>query len=313
MSATVSAASCTRPPMSEQTAQEGQNDGDGTAGSLLLPAVAMSGFPASFLHWLSVHGISAQLYSLSQSLPRYVRINPRSNLQPSSLACQLGTPLHPTAIPQFFRLSSDARLAFCSAYMQGECYGMDLASAVAVRALDLQAEHCTDESDCVHVLDLCAAPGAKLAYLHDLLSCSPSARPFSLTGVDISLQRLSSCRNLLKKYSIGNTRLCLADGRSFSAPPPPPNTLLPRCIAVQHAPVCVLSSCPSTTCSPTLSIRAFTPTRGSSAPSDAGSAEARSHQQRPTPPSSPPARCLSLSPRARVHLLPLLLLNITAC
>ena len=68
------------------------------------------------------------------------------------------------------------------------------------------------------MLDLCAAPGAKLSYIYDLLATS--ARPFTLTAVDVHLGRLSACRNVAWKYHLQGVRLCLCDGTRFNLPPP---------------------------------------------------------------------------------------------
>lgn len=65
-----------------------------------------------------------------------------------------------------------------------------------------------------HVLDLCCAPGAKLCLIADLL-----VGEGAVTGVDINLERLSSTRTMCRKYQVSQTRLFLADGCTFSAPP----------------------------------------------------------------------------------------------
>ena len=41
-----------------------------------------------------------------------------------------------------------------------------------------------------------------------------------MTGVDISLERLSACRTVVSKYKCHNTTLVLGDGTTFDAPPP---------------------------------------------------------------------------------------------
>ncbi|KAF7809642.1 putative NOL1/NOP2/sun family RNA methylase [Senna tora] len=66
-----------------------------------------------------------------------------------------------------------------------------------------------------HVLDLCAAPGAKLCMILDLLGDSGS-----VTGVDVARHRLAACRTMLQKYSLGDRcRLFVADGVTFSLIP----------------------------------------------------------------------------------------------
>jgi 16S rRNA C967 or C1407 C5-methylase (RsmB/RsmF family) len=78
--------------------------------------------------------------------------------------------------------------------MKGIITGMDISSAVAVKALEIQAED--------HVLDLCCAPGAKLCYISEQLGPLGTA-----TGVDISPWRLATCRRLLLKHQCQKTRL----------------------------------------------------------------------------------------------------------
>ncbi|KEH20375.1 NOL1/NOP2/sun family RNA methylase, putative [Medicago truncatula] len=66
-----------------------------------------------------------------------------------------------------------------------------------------------------HVLDLCAAPGAKLCMMLDLLGDSGS-----VTGVDAARHRLAACRTMLQKYKLGDRcRLFVADGTTFSVIP----------------------------------------------------------------------------------------------
>ena len=83
-----------------------------------------------------------------------------------------------------------------------------MSSGAAVAALQLaEGEHC---------LDLCCAPGAKLCMMAEAVG--PSG---SVTGVDVSLPRLCTCRSsMLEKYRIPNARLFLADSRYFAVPPP---------------------------------------------------------------------------------------------
>ena len=57
--------------------------------------------------------------------------------------------------------------------------------------------------------------GAKLCMLADMLGSTGS-----LTGVDVAKHRLSACRTMLQKYSLGDrTRLFVADGTLFSILP----------------------------------------------------------------------------------------------
>ncbi|CAA0816746.1 S-adenosyl-L-methionine-dependent methyltransferases superfamily protein [Striga hermonthica] len=68
-----------------------------------------------------------------------------------------------------------------------------------------------------HVLDLCAAPGAKLCMILDILGTSSG----SVTAVDIAQHRLAATRTMVRKYGLGDLcRLFVADGTTFSLTPP---------------------------------------------------------------------------------------------
>ncbi|KAF3685194.1 Oligopeptide transporter 7 isoform 1 [Capsicum annuum] len=110
-------------------------------------------------------------------------------------------------LPNFYHLPPDVRIASSKAYQEGKIYGIDAASGAAVSALDISVGD--------HVLDLCAAPGAKLCMMLDILGSSGS-----VTGVDIAKHRLAACRTMLQKYGLGDhCRLFVADGTSFSLLP----------------------------------------------------------------------------------------------
>ncbi|KAH7421718.1 hypothetical protein KP509_13G072700 [Ceratopteris richardii] len=121
---------------------------------------------------------------------------------------ELGCKISPvTWLHGFYMLPHDAQIASSVAYQAGEIYGMDVASGAAVQALGVQ------EGD--HVLDLCAAPGAKLCMLAGQLGNNGT-----LTGVDIARHRLAACRTMLQKYGLGNScRLFVADGTCFDLLP----------------------------------------------------------------------------------------------
>jgi len=91
-----------------------------------------------------------------------------------------------------------------------------VSSGAVVRALNCHPGH--------HILDLCCAPGSKLCMLGDEINHTGS-----LTGVDVSKERLSTCKTVLRKYNTQNTRLFHTDGRTFSilAPGTQPEELQP--------------------------------------------------------------------------------------
>jgi len=105
--------------------------------------------------------------------------------------------------PLFYRLPRDVSIAGCKAYKEGKIYGIDVASCAVVRALDCQPGD--------NVLDLCCAPGSKLCMLADEIQ-----HQGSLTGVDVVEERLSTCKTVLRKYNVQNTRLFKSDGCTFS-------------------------------------------------------------------------------------------------
>ncbi|KAI5070249.1 hypothetical protein GOP47_0014592 [Adiantum capillus-veneris] len=164
--------------------------------------------PKPFLDYLECSGISPSIYSIAQTLPRYIRVKPGFEDKIPSLEIELGCKLSPLSWLQgFYSLPHDAHIASSEAYRAGKIYGIDAASGAAVCALGVL------EGD--HVLDLCAAPGAKLCMVADQLGNSGT-----LTGVDIARHRLAACRTMLLKYGLGKyCRLFVADGTSFTLLP----------------------------------------------------------------------------------------------
>jgi 16S rRNA C967 or C1407 C5-methylase (RsmB/RsmF family) len=104
----------------------------------------------------------------------------------------------------FYQLDASIRLASSALYENGLIYGMDITSAVAVAALSISPND--------HVLDLCCAPGAKTCYISELLGTSGTG---TVTGVDLSKERLSICKSLARKYKLEKYRLFHADGTTF--------------------------------------------------------------------------------------------------
>ncbi|XP_031479816.1 uncharacterized protein LOC116250323 [Nymphaea colorata] len=107
-------------------------------------------------------------------------------------------------LPGFFAIASQIQIARSKVYCEGKIYGIDAASGAAITALNVLPGD--------HILDLCAAPGAKLCMLAELLGSSGL-----LTGVDIAKSRLAACWTMLQKYALGSRcRLFVADGTTFS-------------------------------------------------------------------------------------------------
>ncbi|XP_062195528.1 rRNA (cytosine-C(5))-methyltransferase NOP2C-like isoform X2 [Phragmites australis] len=128
--------------------------------------------------------------------------------QIAEIECELKCALEKVSwLPGFYAIPPEIQIAGSKAYQQGKIYGIDAASGAAILALDVRPGD--------HVLDLCAAPGAKLCMLADMLGSTGS-----LTGVDVAKHRLAACRTMLQKYSLGDhTRLFVADGTLFSLLP----------------------------------------------------------------------------------------------
>ncbi|KAL5977428.1 hypothetical protein ACLOJK_021774 [Asimina triloba] len=164
--------------------------------------------PDAFLAFLNENGLDPSIYSRADSIPRYIRI--KSGCE--SYLLQLQEEIKCKAekvgwLPGFFSIPPNVQIASSTAYRQGKVYGMDAASGAAVLALNVTPGD--------HILDLCAAPGAKLCMLSDLLGDSGS-----ITGVDIARHRLAACRTMLQKYALEDRcRLFVADGTLFSLLP----------------------------------------------------------------------------------------------
>ncbi|KAK3265763.1 hypothetical protein CYMTET_25578 [Cymbomonas tetramitiformis] len=175
----------------------------------------MEGLGAStrFKEFLQDNGLDERIYTDCPDLPRYIRVNPRfADTCMSDVERELGAKLHPVSwLPGFYTVSGDVGIAGCSAYKEGRIYGIDAASGAAVAALQLSPGD--------HVLDLCAAPGAKMCMIADILNGAGS-----VTAVDIAQPRIATCRTLALKYKSPNCRLFLGDGSVFSVPPPSGST-----------------------------------------------------------------------------------------
>ncbi|KAL5793367.1 hypothetical protein ACOSP7_001961 [Xanthoceras sorbifolium] len=164
--------------------------------------------PDAFLEFLQENGLDPSIYAAIDSTPRYIRLKAGNGAQLEEIEAEIKCKLERVVWLQgFFSLPPDFKIANSNAYKQGKIYGIDAASGAAVSALDISVGD--------HVLDLCAAPGAKLCMILDILGDSGS-----VTGVDIARHRLAACRTLLQKYALGDRcRLFVADGTTFSLVP----------------------------------------------------------------------------------------------
>jgi len=113
---------------------------------------------------------------------------------------------------EFFAIPSAFNLNRSQSFKSGRVYGMDVTSGAAVGALLLNLYDEDSRTDIgastkddidvddippLRVLDLCCAPGLKLCMMADLLP--PSSM---VVGVDVSSQRVSLCKKIIKKYHI---------------------------------------------------------------------------------------------------------------
>lgn len=109
----------------------------------------------------------------------------------------------------FFVLNSDTAIAHTVAFKQGQILPMDPSSSLAVENLSLTLGD--------NVLDLCTAPGTKLVLISQKV-CSKNGKCGSVTGVDLSKERISSAIKLAKRFKLLRVRLFCTDGRSFNIP-----------------------------------------------------------------------------------------------
>ncbi|CAL1361153.1 unnamed protein product [Linum trigynum] len=164
--------------------------------------------PGPFLDFLEANGLNPAIYTASNSIPRYIRLKPGSESLTEEIEAEMQCKLERVGwLPGFYSLPPQIQIASSQAYKEGKMYGVDAASGAAVLALDVSVGD--------HVLDLCAAPGAKLCMILDLLGDSGS-----VTGVDVASHRLAACRTMIQKYGIGDRcRLFVSDGTKFSLIP----------------------------------------------------------------------------------------------
>ena len=167
-----------------------------------------------FLKYLKANGLQEEDFTVDEaSFPRYFRLNPLFPADDSLLAGQPGGVLSLLAehfgqrpelvkwLPtraQVYRVASTVKLTSSELYNRKEnarmlpaIFGIDASSCAAVAALDPRPGD--------SVLDLCCAPGAKLSFLANYME-----HQGSLTGVDLSAERLRSTWKMLVRYGIAD-------------------------------------------------------------------------------------------------------------
>ncbi|XP_057544790.1 uncharacterized protein LOC130823965 isoform X2 [Amaranthus tricolor] len=164
--------------------------------------------PEAFIKFLEENGLDPSIYTSTDTLPRYIRLKPGCEAEIDEIEAELQCSLNEVSwLPNFYSIPPQIQIASSKAYQHGKVYGIDAASGAAVHALNVVPGD--------HVLDLCAAPGAKLCMMLDLLGGSGS-----VTGVDVARHRLAACRTMVQKYALGDhCRLLVTDGTSFSLKP----------------------------------------------------------------------------------------------
>ncbi|CEP13889.1 hypothetical protein [Parasitella parasitica] len=174
--------------------------------------------PDSFKKFLLDNSIDPQIYTVA-NLPRYIRINThlpddkRPTLEDLKSQFETDKVYAVDGIDNFFMVQLEGttqRISDITAYKNQAVFGIDLSSAIAVKALEIQKDD--------QVLDLCCAPGAKLCMIANILGKDGLG---TATGVDLAGHRLATCRSMLKKYKVGEkVRLFEADGTTFQVPAP---------------------------------------------------------------------------------------------
>ncbi|EGC37643.1 hypothetical protein DICPUDRAFT_76769 [Dictyostelium purpureum] len=179
--------------------------------------------PKEFIEFLNNNDIPLDSYNV-KDIPRFIRIKQKEyenskdkNLFIKSIEEDLGTKLIPIKwLPYFYKFeNSNATISSTKSYKSGIIYGMDASSGAAILALNPKPGD--------NVLDICCAPGTKLCMISDMLGGNGT-----VSGVDISSNRLGSCKTILKKYKIPNVRLFCSDGTTFDSLAPNKNDPIPK-------------------------------------------------------------------------------------
>lgn len=165
--------------------------------------------PTWFNRFLVENGIQKESYCIAADLPRYIRL--KDSMALDEVTRDLGSYSLSRVhwLPDFYSIDHDSKIVNCGSFKRGLFYGIDVSSGVAVTALEITKDD--------QILDLCCAPGAKLCYMADLLGNDGNG---TITGVDVSKNRLSIVRSQLKKCKFDRIRLFNADGTKFRACPP---------------------------------------------------------------------------------------------
>lgn len=134
-----------------------------------------------------------------QQAPTFIRIN---RLHPQPLDVSQTAEFTPTDHPDFFRVEQPPR----ELLEQGKCYVQDPST---VMACDLLAPQ-PGES----VLDACAAPGGKTAYLAQLMR-----NEGTITACDNAARRIQRLTQNLRRLCVGNARVHEFDITAQRTPP----------------------------------------------------------------------------------------------
>jgi 16S rRNA C967 or C1407 C5-methylase (RsmB/RsmF family) len=134
---------------------------------------------------------------LHEILPRYIRLK-RSDESLEEISNFLGVSSDNLYrvhwLPQFVCIPGKLKISHAKPIEHG-FFPMDIASAVAVISLDLPKSN----ANSLNVLDLCCCPGGKYQMLSDI--CRSLNFSSNIVGVDISENRMSLCKSLVRKWN----------------------------------------------------------------------------------------------------------------
>lgn len=179
-----------------------------------------SHFSAQFVEYCRVNQISSLSFRNIERIPRFLRIKSRVVESEAAvpwftleeLSNDLGTkatPVHWLPGDWFCQVDRSIAIGSHPIFKEGKLISMDAASIASVLAL----QPCVGEM----ILDLCCAPGMKLALIADAVGWNGGQG--LAVGVDLSVDRLFVTRSTLQKYDSKHVRLYQGDGRSFNMNP----------------------------------------------------------------------------------------------